>query len=129
MNISICNLKQTTRYYIMNDNGGNVAYFDSLAKAGLVMRYLQGADMPPDDCTRAVAIMREFDKDAAARAAEREAKRAKRRERALAAKERQAPAQDVATQPTDEDVFTTLTDEEFDALLKQMPPCNDAKED
>ena len=79
MNISFSPIKDGARYFIMTDDGHSICYFDSLAKAGLVMRYLQGADMPPDDCARAVDIMRLFDKDAAARAAEREAKRAKKR--------------------------------------------------
>ena len=79
MNISFSPIKGGARYFIMTDDGHSICYFDSLAKAGLVMRYLQGADMPPDDCARAVDIMRLFDKDAAARAAEREAKRAKKR--------------------------------------------------
>ena len=87
MNISFSQVKSGTRYYIVNDDGHSVCFFDSLAKAGLVLRFLQGADMPPDDCSRAVDIMRGFDKDAAARAAERDAKRAERREYALANKQ------------------------------------------
>lgn len=93
MNISTMPLNGGTRYFIMNDEGRNIAYFDSLAKAGLVMRYLQGANMPPDDCAHAIDIMGIFDRDAKTWAAERDAKRAERRERALAARAKKQPAQ------------------------------------
>lgn len=68
------------RYFLLNDDGRSIAYFDSLAKAGLVLRYLQGADMPADDCALAVNVMRNFDREAKARAAEQDAKRAARRQ-------------------------------------------------
>lgn len=105
MNISFSPIKDGARYFIMTDDGHSICYFDSLAKAGLVMRYLQGADMPPDDCARAVDIMRLFDKDAAARAAEREAKRAKKRaayEKGRAAQEARTAAEKAAEQPPQE---------------------------
>ena len=105
MKISFSPLKDGARYFIMADDGHGVCYFDSLAKAGLVMRYLQGANMPPDDCARAVDYMRIFDKDAAARAAEREAKRAKKRaayEKGRAAQEAPTDAEQAAEQPPQE---------------------------
>ncbi len=86
MNISIDVTRDGTRYFITNDNGGNICFFDSMVKAGTVLRYLQGADMLPEDCARAVDAMRDFDKMIAARHAEREAQRALRREIALQAR-------------------------------------------
>ena len=87
LNISIDFTRDGTRYFITNDNGGNICFFESMAKAGTVLRYLQGADMLPEDCARAVDAMRDFDKMIAARHAEREVQRARWREHALQARQ------------------------------------------
>ena len=69
-----------TRYLVMNDDGEIICSFDALEKAALVLRFLQGANMPPDDCSHAADIMRIFDKDNKAWRADRDTKRAARRQ-------------------------------------------------
>ena len=76
-----------TRYLVMNDNEEIICSFAGLTQAALVMRYLQGCDMPPDDCSLAVAAMQIHDSDNKARRADRDAKRAERREKAQAAQQ------------------------------------------
>ena len=50
-----------TRYFIENEGGGTVAYFDSLCTAALVLRYMNGAPMTEEDADIAWDAMREFD--------------------------------------------------------------------
>ena len=49
------------RYYIRDDKGGCIAYFDSLEIAGAVMRYLKGAPMAKADNAKAVEALQNFD--------------------------------------------------------------------
>ena len=69
-----------SRYLVMNDDGEIICSFGTLTQAALVMRYLHGADMPPDDCLLAVTAMQVYDSDNIAWRAERDAKRAARRQ-------------------------------------------------
>ncbi len=50
-----------TRYYIENERGETVAYFDSLDIAGVVLRYLSGAFIHKKDAETARAAMQEYD--------------------------------------------------------------------
>ena len=50
------------RYFIENEDGGTVAFFDSLDVAGVVLRYLSGAPMHKKDAETARAAMQAFDK-------------------------------------------------------------------
>ena len=50
------------RYFIENEDGGTVAFFDSLDVAGVVLRYLSGAPMHKKDAEAARAAMQAFDK-------------------------------------------------------------------
>lgn len=50
-----------SRYFIENEGGGTVAYFDSLREAAEVYRYLNGCVMLEDDYISALTAMREFD--------------------------------------------------------------------
>ncbi|MBE5768011.1 MAG: hypothetical protein E7333_00260 [Clostridiales bacterium] len=49
------------RYFIINDCGETVAYFDCFCTAGLVLRYLNGAEMSDEDTDFAWNAMRAFD--------------------------------------------------------------------
>ena len=49
------------RYFIENEGGGTVAYFDSLCTAALVLRYLNGATLSDEDAAAARAAMQAFD--------------------------------------------------------------------
>lgn len=49
------------RYFIENEGGGTVAYFDSLCTAALVLRYLNGAPMTEEDADMAWDAMQAFD--------------------------------------------------------------------
>lgn len=53
--------KREKRYYIRDDKGGCIAYFDSLEIAGAVMRYLKGAPMAKEDNRKAVEALQNFD--------------------------------------------------------------------
>ncbi len=86
MDIAATYRKNGKCYAIKNADGGEICCFDSLETAGIVLRYLQGTQMPQDDYARAVEAMRGFDQREASRAAERAAASAVRRERALAAR-------------------------------------------
>lgn len=50
-----------TRYFIENEGGGTVAYFDSLCTAALVLRYLNGATLSDEDTDLAWDAMHAFD--------------------------------------------------------------------
>ncbi len=50
-----------TRYFIENEGGETVAFFDSLDVAGVVLRYLNGATLSDDDASAALAAMHAFD--------------------------------------------------------------------
>jgi hypothetical protein len=50
------------RYFIENEGGETVAFFDSLDVAGVVLRYLSGAPMHKKDAEAARAAMQAFDK-------------------------------------------------------------------
>ena len=50
-----------TRYFIENEGGETVAYFDGLCTAALVLRYLNGAPLSDDDASAALAAMQAFD--------------------------------------------------------------------
>lgn len=49
------------RYFIETEGGGAVAWFDELDTAALVLRYLTGAYMTPEDVAAAHAAMKKFD--------------------------------------------------------------------
>lgn len=49
------------RYYIETTAGKPVAWFDELDTAALVLRYLTGAEMTPEDVAAAHAAMQAFD--------------------------------------------------------------------
>lgn len=49
------------RYFIENEGGGTVAYFDSLCTAALVLRYLNSAPMTEEDADMAWDAMQAFD--------------------------------------------------------------------
>lgn len=49
------------RYFIETAEGGSVAWFDELDTAALVLRYLTGADMTPEDVAAAHAAMKKYD--------------------------------------------------------------------
>lgn len=49
------------RYFIKNEAGTTLAWFDSLDTAGTVLRYLKGAPMPAADAEQAHAAMIAFD--------------------------------------------------------------------
>lgn len=49
------------RYFIETAAGQPVARFDELDTAALVLRYLTGADMTPEDVAAAHAAMKKFD--------------------------------------------------------------------
>lgn len=49
------------RYFIETAAGRPVARFDELDTAALVLRYLTGADMTPEDVAAAHAAMKKFD--------------------------------------------------------------------
>lgn len=49
------------RYFIENEGGETVAYFDNLTAAALVLRYLSGAPMHKKDSEAARAAMQAFD--------------------------------------------------------------------
>lgn len=53
--------KRSRRYFIETAEGGTVAWFDELDTAALVLRYLTGADMTPEDVAAAHAAMKKFD--------------------------------------------------------------------
>lgn len=93
MTINTVILNHRTRYFIKNAGGGDICYFDTMETAGIVLRYLQGAEMPPEDSARAVEAMKEFDRGIAEQAAEREAQRQERRARALAVRARKQAAE------------------------------------
>lgn len=96
MTINTVYIHDGTRYFIKNAGGGDICYFDSLETAGIVLRYLTGADMPPEDCAHAVEAMRGFDAAMAEQAERRAAERAERRERYRAKREAQEAAQQAA---------------------------------
>ena len=50
-----------TRYFIKNEGGETVAFFDSLDVAGVVLRYLNGAPLSDEDAATARAAMHAFD--------------------------------------------------------------------
>lgn len=50
-----------TRYFIENEGGEAVAFFDSLDVAGVVLRYLSGAPLSDEDAAAALAAMHAFD--------------------------------------------------------------------
>lgn len=52
------------RYFICEKNGVNetdIAWFDDLEKAALVMRYMKGSTMRPQDQEEAILLLRRFD--------------------------------------------------------------------
>jgi len=49
------------RYYIETTAGKPVAWFDELDTAALVLRYLTGAEMTPEDVAAAHAAMQKYD--------------------------------------------------------------------
>lgn len=49
------------RYFIETAAGRPVAWFDELDTAALVLRYLTGADMTPEEVAAAHAAMQKFD--------------------------------------------------------------------
>ena len=50
-----------TRYFIENEGGETVAYFDNLCTAALVLRYLNGATLSDEDTDLAWDAMHAFD--------------------------------------------------------------------
>lgn len=61
MTMFYCYMAQNRRYFIETAEGGTVAWFDELDTAALVLRYLTGADMTPEDVAAAHAAMKKFD--------------------------------------------------------------------
>ena len=61
MTMFYCYMAQNRRYFIETAEGGTVAWFDELDTAALVLRYLTGADMTPEDVAAAHAAMQAFD--------------------------------------------------------------------
>ena len=61
MTIFYCYMTQNRRYFIETAEGGTVAWFDELDTAALVLRYLTGADMTPEEVAAAHAAMKKFD--------------------------------------------------------------------
>lgn len=53
--------KKPTRYFIENEDGSTVVWFDSLDTAGTVLRYLKGAPMQKEDAEAARAAMQAWD--------------------------------------------------------------------
>ena len=49
------------RYFIRNEAGTTLAWFDRLDVAACVLRYLKGAPMPTADAEQAHAAMQAFD--------------------------------------------------------------------
>lgn len=49
------------KWYIVNDAGTKIAWFDSLDTASCVLRYLDGKRMPDADIQRAHEAMQMFD--------------------------------------------------------------------
>lgn len=61
MTMFYCYMAQNRRYFIETAEGGTVAWFDEPDTAALVLRYLTGADMTPEDVAAAHAAMKKFD--------------------------------------------------------------------
>jgi phosphosulfolactate phosphohydrolase-like enzyme len=64
MNIKLVNAAahgKKRRYYVVDNDGSDVAWFDDLETAGSVLRYLKGTAMGRDEAEAARAAMRAFD--------------------------------------------------------------------
>ena len=61
MDIQPIELKGRIRYFINNNRNSSVAWFDTLAEASLVLRFLTGAAVRPKEQLQALEAIRAYD--------------------------------------------------------------------